>query len=557
MKKHSVKICSLLLSAALTAGLAAPAGAVSPTYNVTGAYASSSYYQKLGSLQLTGNYRADLVNVALTQVGYHEGAGRRDRDGMNMTSDGNYTEYGYFSDCDGYAWCAMFISWCARQARIPTGVIANSRVARAPYFGVKFRAKGEYTPIPGDIIFFAEEGEEWSHVGIVMSVRDGYIFTVEGNSRDMVRVMRYKPDDDYIKGYGVYSSSACDPSLIKSGNIYAVNYDLNGGEGKRRSQYITAGATLGLYKNAPEERESDEELAEEVDNKHWTWKTGCSFEGWYVKRDEDGFWLTEKNGFMSEADIISRKLRRKVYEDNASVVIDGSWSKNDNASFTFYAVWKNDASGKTEDTTAYVVSYDSEGWANVFADIKEGDINYDAVREMVKRGYVNGVSEHRFGTESKLTRAQFLMLLYRVDGGKAVESTVLPYSDIKADDWFAEAVTWAYNAGLAPAGGSLSPNAGISREEAVKYLYSYAVYTGAAEAVSDKDITLDTLRSLFAYNDIGTVSLSSIEAIIWAHNSGLLKACGFEGRDSLSPKTVLGRAEGCGMLGSFLNGGNM
>ena len=51
-----------------------PVAAVEPSYTVSGPYGESSYCENLKNLTLTGDYRTDLVNVALTQVGYHEGA---------------------------------------------------------------------------------------------------------------------------------------------------------------------------------------------------------------------------------------------------------------------------------------------------------------------------------------------------------------------------------------------------------------------------------------------------------------------------------------------------
>ena len=159
MKKKLKRIVAVMLAAILFGSVAAPAMAVMPDYKVTKAYAGSRYYRELLEVELTGNYRADLVNVALSQVGYHEGENAKDRDGMHMGNDKNWTEYGYYCECDGFAWCAMFVSWCARQAQIPKSLIDNSRVARSYVFGVPFKARGEHIPATGDIVFFVEPGQ--------------------------------------------------------------------------------------------------------------------------------------------------------------------------------------------------------------------------------------------------------------------------------------------------------------------------------------------------------------------------------------------------------------
>lgn len=63
-----------------------------------------------------------------------------------------------------------------------------------------------YQIIPGDLIFFdwtVDDVYDADHVGIVLAVNGGYIYTIEGNSADMVAVRRYAKDDPRIMGYGV------------------------------------------------------------------------------------------------------------------------------------------------------------------------------------------------------------------------------------------------------------------------------------------------------------------------------------------------------------------
>ena len=63
-----------------------------------------------------------------------------------------------------------------------------------------------YNPLPGDLIFFdwiVDANDDSDHVGVVLTVANDYIYTVEGNSGDMVAVRRYRVDDPRIMGYGV------------------------------------------------------------------------------------------------------------------------------------------------------------------------------------------------------------------------------------------------------------------------------------------------------------------------------------------------------------------
>ena len=263
-------------------------------------------------------------------------------------------------------------------------------------------------------------------------------------------------------------------------------------------------------------------------------------------------WLTERNGWHSSENLAQKRYARKVYEDLAAVYIDASWGGEDLDSYTFYAVWRNQESGKLVDETAFIANYDSTGWANTFKDLKETDPYYAAAKDIISRGLINGTEENIFSAEGELTRAQFLAMLYRYDGEPAVNAS-LPYTDVNAEDWFYDAASWAYRNGVAPKGEQLKPNMPLSREEAVQYLYNYALLTGRAEVVTDKSITLDIVRTLLAFSDISVLSPAYLEAVLWTYANGVLLPVATEGRTLLMPKTTVTRGEACQMLSTWLN----
>ncbi len=538
------RIIALLLTLSLLAPLA-PAGAVDPSYGVSGSYSESVYCQNLRDLTLTGDYRTDLVNVALTQVGYHEGASSRERDGANLTSDGNWTEYGYFSACDGYAWCAMFISWCARQARFPSSLLQNSTVARAYAFGLPFYLKEDYAPRTGDIIFFAEKGHVWDHVGIVMGVREGWVYTIEGNARNMVRIKRYRPEDEYIRGYGVYTQEDPQEDLVQRKRLYLLHYDLNGGEGKRTDQVALEGQILGIYPNEEDEPNPDSDQPPE--NAHWCWKDGCDFQGWYIRRDEDRKWLTA-NGWQDGKSIRENGYARRVFADMDGFIMDGTWSEQDFGEFTLYAVWRNTLTGALEEESAFICKADSQGWANPFRDLGEEDRFYAPVKHLIQRGLLNGVEENRFGVNSTLTLAQLLALLYRSAGSPEAKGEV-PYADVKADAWYYPAVAWARQTGCIPDAPLLRPNARLSRTDFLHWLYTCAVGAGKTEPIQAWDPDLILLRTLAAVRPEG--GEADLEAVAWARKSGVLTAWGLTVPELFGGAGTT-RLEACGILALFL-----
>ena len=74
-----------------------------------------------------------------------------------------------------------------------------------------FKERGEwrdnsYIPSSGDIIFFDwEDDGEADHVGIVEKVKNGMVYTIEGNSGDICKENNYALCFNKILGYGIPS----------------------------------------------------------------------------------------------------------------------------------------------------------------------------------------------------------------------------------------------------------------------------------------------------------------------------------------------------------------
>ena len=104
-------------------------------------------------------------------------------------------------------WCASFASWCENECGyIESGKAPSFALVSDGHDWFKNRdmtLEGGETPSPGDLIFFSWELDgARDHVGIVTSVIDDKVFTIEGNSSDMCRLKRYKIDSPVILGYG-------------------------------------------------------------------------------------------------------------------------------------------------------------------------------------------------------------------------------------------------------------------------------------------------------------------------------------------------------------------
>ena len=132
-----------------------------------------------------------IVNASAQQIG-------------NLGGEPFWSWYGFGERVD---WCACFVSWAANES-------GDYEAGRAPKFAYVpegsnwFIDKGLWrkpgdTPKAGDLIFFDwDQDGGRDHVGIVSSVVDGKVFTIEGNSSDRCRVKCYNVGDEVIYGYG-------------------------------------------------------------------------------------------------------------------------------------------------------------------------------------------------------------------------------------------------------------------------------------------------------------------------------------------------------------------
>lgn len=144
-------------------------------------------------------------------------ADQYDSRGEIKKTDTYFSEWyiGNYADHPGWnqytPWCACFLSWAADQkkasidgdpprfANVDTGMEGFQKSG-------KWRSPNDANnnPIPGDYVFFDwDRDSDPDHVGAVLCVKDGFLYTIEGNSGGRVAVQRYSLGDSRIVGYGV------------------------------------------------------------------------------------------------------------------------------------------------------------------------------------------------------------------------------------------------------------------------------------------------------------------------------------------------------------------
>ena len=112
-----------------------------------------------------------------------------------------------------------------------------------------------------------------------------------------------------------------------------------------------------------------------------------------------------------------------------------------------------------------------KGTATVPADVLPGSYSYNAVAWALENGITNGMADGTFGVNSTCTRGQSVTFLYRALG--TAPSTVNGFTDVAADSFCAEAVTWAVENGVTngTSAATFNPNNGCTRAQIVTFLY--------------------------------------------------------------------------------------
>lgn len=161
--------------------------------------------------------------------------------------------------------------------------------------------------------------------------------------------------------------------------------------------------------------------------------------------------------------------------------------------------------------------------AQTFVDVPENAYYAPAVNWAVEKGVTEGTSATTFSPDAACTRAQIVTFLYRAAGSPAVKSTVNPFTDVTASDYYYNAVLWAVENGITTGTSetTFSPNESCTRAQCVTFLYravgsaatakaiftdvsADAYYAPAVDWAVEKGVTTGTSATTFSPDDACT-----------------------------------------------------
>ena len=156
----------------------------------------------------------------------------------------------------------------------------------------------------------------------------------------------------------------------------------------------------------------------------------------------------------------------------------------------------------------------------------------------VRNRLMSGVGAGTFSPDTACTRAQIVKILYNLSGNQTDYSYYyLPFTDVAPGAWYYNAVAWAYcnDVTSGTSATTFTPNAAITRQQLVTFLYRYTVkyapeFTGNAAPIS-------------AFPDAGSVANWAYAAMSWAVGNGLIKGLPHDKTDYLEPGGSTTRAQ--------------
>ena len=155
---------------------------------------------------------------------------------------------------------------------------------------------------------------------------------------------------------------------------------------------------------------------------------------------------------------------------------------------------------------------DDNTMLNFFVDVKASDYFYDAVLWAAEKGVTSGADALHFSPNAPCTRAQIVTFLWRAAGSPAPKN-MSSFADVPADAFYAKAVAWAVENGITggTGDGKFSPDATCTRAQAVTFLYR----ASGAPAVSGNA----------AFSDVAANAYYAA-AVTWAEKNGITGGIG-------------------------------
>ena len=195
--------------------------------------------------------------------------------------------------------------------------------------------------------------------------------------------------------------------------------------------------------------------------------------------------------------------------------------------------WNSIVIGSDNDSLSQAtIHYNSDVY--LFNDVRKSDWFCDAVAYVKGNGLMTGLNGTTFGPDQSLARAQFAVILHRMNGEPEVAYTA-KFADVPDGEWYTSAVLWANSVGVVNGytdSGLFGTADKINREQMAVMMYRYAGHMGY-----DTSARAD----FSSFSDAAKVSEFADEAMQWAVANKIIM--GKDNGTRIDPQGNANRAE--------------
>lgn len=144
-------------------------------------------------------------------------------------------------------------------------------------------------------------------------------------------------------------------------------------------------------------------------------------------------------------------------------------------------------------------------------DIPQGEKG-EAIRELIARGILSGVSDTEFKGKLAINRAMLAQVLMSISKDKSVG--LIDYTNIKGDEWYAEAMTWALTHGIYKGypDKTLKATQKITRQEFASVIYNF---------IKEHKINMPKVKD-FNYKDQDKIASWALDQVKYMDELGLV-----------------------------------
>lgn len=170
---------------------------------------------------------------------------------------------------------------------------------------------------------------------------------------------------------------------------------------------------------------------------------------------------------------------------------------------------------------------------HTFTDVSTDAWYDDAVGYVLQNDIMYGVGNKQFAPNQPVTRAMMIQVLYNMAGRPGAE-TWASFSDVEKEAWFAKAIAWAQEKGLAEGydADRFAPNDPVTREQMVTFICRYLNWKYEKEFEGVVDLSI--------FRDESQISDWAKDFVVQAVLLGIIQG---KGEGCLDPQGTATRAE--------------